>query len=171
MWHAIAAEHYAKIYPADFSLYADTDFEKWRASYGMFIHSGYCYSASSNPLLLRGTPDTARTLCWSYTPMRHRQLRVKDLPKIPTWRLERDLNPQPFGWKAANLPMSHHAPWHVIKILSTKSRSSFSRMEHLYTRYTEGSRWSSGINAANGACGLRFASRILHTVQQTWTSR
>jgi len=30
-----------------------------------FIHSGYFYSASSNPLLLRGAPDTARMLCRS----------------------------------------------------------------------------------------------------------
>src|SRR6218665_1509249 len=39
----------------------------------------------------------------------HRQLRVKVLPKVPVWRLERDSNPQPFGRKAPNLPMSHHA--------------------------------------------------------------
>ena len=40
----------------------------------------------------------------------HRQLRVKDLHKVPTCRLERDLNQRLFGWKALNLPMSHHAP-------------------------------------------------------------
>ena len=45
------------------------------------------------------------------TPKRHRQLWVKDLPKVPTWRLERDLNPRPFGRKAPNLPLSHHAPF------------------------------------------------------------
>src|SRR6218665_1798465 len=59
-----------------------------------FIHSGYFNSASSSPLLLRGAPDT--TLCRSFTPKRHRQLRVKDLPKIPTWRLKRDSNPRQF---------------------------------------------------------------------------
>src|SRR6218665_1945412 len=32
-------------------------------------------------------------LCRSLTPKRHRQLRVKDLPKVPTWRLERNSNP------------------------------------------------------------------------------
>ena len=37
--------------------------------------------------------------------------------------------------------------------------------------YNEGARWSSGINAANGARGLRFTSRILPTVQRPWTSR
>ena len=39
-----------------------------------FIHSGYLYSASSSPLLLRGAPYTARTLCRNFTPKRHRQL-------------------------------------------------------------------------------------------------
>jgi|SRR6218665_1752882 len=59
-----------------------------------FIHSGYFHCASSSPL--RGAPGTARILCWNFTPKRHRQLRVKDLPKVPTWQLERDLNPRPF---------------------------------------------------------------------------
>ena len=40
----------------------------------------------------------------------HVQLRVKDLPRVPTRRLERDSNPRPFGRKATNLPISHHAP-------------------------------------------------------------
>src|SRR6218665_3175147 len=52
-----------------------------------FIHSGYFYSTSSSPLPVRGTPK------------HHRQLRVKNLPKVP----------QPFGRKASSLPMSHHA--------------------------------------------------------------
>src|SRR6218665_1915215 len=60
-----------------------------------FIHSGHLYSASSVPPLLRGAPDTAWILCRSFTPKRHRQLRVKDLPKVHTWRL--DSNPTPFG--------------------------------------------------------------------------
>ena len=33
---------------------------------------------------------TARILCQSFMPKRHRQLRIKDLPKVPMWRLERD---------------------------------------------------------------------------------
>src|SRR6218665_2347331 len=74
-----------------------------------FIHSGYFYSASTSLLLLRGAPDTSRIRCGSFTPKRHKQLRVKDLPKVLTWWLERDLNPRPFGRKAPNLPMSHHA--------------------------------------------------------------
>src|SRR6218665_916827 len=75
-----------------------------------FIHSGYFYSASSSPLLLRGAPDTAWILCRSFTPKCHRQQRVKDLPKVSTWRLEQDSNKRPIGRKAMNLPMSHHAP-------------------------------------------------------------
>src|SRR6218665_2390921 len=59
--------------------------------------------------ILRDASDTARTLCQSFTPKRHMQLRVKDLPKVPTWRLERDSNTRPFGRKATNLPLSRHA--------------------------------------------------------------
>jgi len=55
-----------------------------------FIHSGHFYIASSSPLLLRNAPDTAWILCRSFTPKRHRQLWVKDLPKVSTWRLERE---------------------------------------------------------------------------------
>ena len=71
-----------------------------------FIYSGYFYSASSlkSTTILRGAPDTARIPRRSFT-----QLRVKDLPKVPTWQLERDSNPRPFGRKVSNLPMGHHA--------------------------------------------------------------
>src|SRR6218665_1589923 len=81
-----------------------------------FIHSfRLFYIASSDPLLLTFAPDTARVLCRSFTPKRHRQqLREKDLPKVPTWRLERDSNPRPFGRKASNLQMSHHAQQFTI---------------------------------------------------------
>ena len=74
------------------------------------IHSDHFYSASSNPLLLRSAPDTARILCRSFTPKRHRQLWVKDLPKVPTWRLERESNPRPSGWKLSTQPMRHLVP-------------------------------------------------------------
>jgi len=30
---------------------------------------------------------TQHGYCRSFTPKRHRQLRMKDLPKVPTWRL------------------------------------------------------------------------------------
>src|SRR6218665_862751 len=68
----------------------------WLTS-NIFIHSFYFYSTSSSPQLLRGAPDRARILCQSFTPKRHRQLLAKDLLKVPTWRLEQELNPQPFG--------------------------------------------------------------------------
>src|SRR6218665_2882319 len=48
-----------------------------------FIHSDHFYSASSSTLLLISAPDTARVLCRSFTPKRHRQLQVKHLPKVP----------------------------------------------------------------------------------------
>jgi len=58
-----------------------------------FIHSGYFYRASLSPLLLISAPITSRILCRSFTPKRRRQLRVKDLLKVSTWRLERESNP------------------------------------------------------------------------------
>src|SRR6218665_2091983 len=80
----------------------------------LFINSGYIYCASSIPLALRDAPDTARILCWNLTSEPHRQPRAKDLPQVPTWRLERDFNPQPFGRKKWNLPTGHHAP-HLLE--------------------------------------------------------
>src|SRR6218665_3836687 len=73
-----------------------------------FIHSGYFYSASSSPLLLRSAPVKARMLCRSFMLKRHRQLRVKDLTKVPTWLLERDSNPRPSDQKASTLAICHH---------------------------------------------------------------
>src|SRR6218665_2446967 len=78
--------------------------------YLLFIYSGYFCSTSSSQLLLRGAPNTAWILCQSFMPKRHRQLQVKNLPRVPRWRLEWDSNPQPFSRIASNLPMSHHAP-------------------------------------------------------------
>src|SRR6218665_2329291 len=60
--------------------------------------------------LLRGTPNTAQIPRRSFTPKRHRQLRAKDLPKVPTWRLEQESNSRPFGRYVSTLPMSYHAP-------------------------------------------------------------
>src|SRR6218665_26733 len=77
---------------------------------GSFIHSGHFYSAFSSPLLLRSAPNTARILCRRFTLKRHRQLRVKDLPKVPAWWLEWDSNLRPSKRKAANLPLNHHNP-------------------------------------------------------------
>src|SRR6218665_1005843 len=72
------------------------------------IHSDI--SIAPRALLLRGASDTARVLCRNFTPKRHRQLRVKDLPKVPMWRLERDSSPRPSGWNVSTQPMRHQAP-------------------------------------------------------------
>src|SRR6218665_1204807 len=62
-----------------------------------FIHSGHFYSAPSSPLLLRGAPDNSTDTVSEFHAEAHRQLQVKDLPKVPTWRLEWESNPRPSG--------------------------------------------------------------------------
>src|SRR6218665_1564129 len=62
-----------------------------------FIHSGHFYSAPSNRLLLRSAPDYSTDTVSEFHAEAHRQLQVKDLPKVPTWRLERESNPRPSG--------------------------------------------------------------------------
>src|SRR6218665_413539 len=62
-----------------------------------FIHPGHFYSAPSSPLPLRSAPDYSTNTVSEFNAEAHRQLQVKDLPKVPTWRLERELNPRPFG--------------------------------------------------------------------------
>ena len=49
-----------------------------------FIHSGHFYSASSSPLLLRGAPDYSTDTVSEFHAEVHRQLQVKDLPKVST---------------------------------------------------------------------------------------
>ena len=76
-----------------------------------FIHS-FILTISIAPLQVLyysgALPTTARILYWSFTPKRTcRQLQVKDLPKVPTWRLERESNPRPSGWKSSTQPMRH----------------------------------------------------------------
>src|SRR6218665_24329 len=62
-----------------------------------FIHSGHFYSDPSNALLLRGAPDYSTDTVSDFHAEAHRQLQVKDLHKVPTWRLERESNPRPSG--------------------------------------------------------------------------
>ena len=69
-----------------------------------FIHSGHFYSAPSSPLLLRGAPDYSTDTASEFHAEANRQLQVKDLPKVPTWRLERESNPRPSGWKLSTQP-------------------------------------------------------------------
>jgi len=56
--------------------------------------------------LSEALPTTAINTESEFTPKRYKQLQVKDLPKVPTWQLERDSNPWPPGRKASTLPMS-----------------------------------------------------------------
>src|SRR6218665_172868 len=56
----------------------------------VFIHF---YSASDSIILSEALPTTAIDTVGVYTPKRYRQLQVQDLPKVPTWRLERDSKP------------------------------------------------------------------------------
>ena len=72
----------------------------------VFIHF---YSASHGKSLSEALLTTEIDTVRVYTTKRYRQLQVKDLPKIPMWRLERDSNPQPSGRKALSLPMRHNA--------------------------------------------------------------
>src|SRR6218665_950537 len=48
------------------------------------IHSGHFYSAPSSPLPLRGAPDYSTDTVSEFHAEAHRQLQVKDLPKVPT---------------------------------------------------------------------------------------
>ena len=72
-----------------------------------FIHSGHFYRALQGLYYSEALPTTARIL---YRSFGNRQLQVKDLPKVPTWRLERESNPRPSGWKSSSQPRRHHVP-------------------------------------------------------------
>src|SRR2546428_448730 len=73
------------------------------------IHFRYLYSAPSR-FLLRGAPDYSADTESEFHAEAHEQLRVKDLPRVPTRRLEVDSNTQPSDCKASNIPLHHHAP-------------------------------------------------------------
>jgi len=53
-------------------------------SQSSFIHSGHFYSSPSSPLPLRGAPDYSTDTVSEFHAEAHRQLQVKDLPKVPT---------------------------------------------------------------------------------------
>ena len=86
---------------------AGSDYSLWEL-FQALIHSvtqgpGYFYSASSGHYYSEAlSTQHGSILCLSFTPKRRRQLRVKNLPKVPTWRLERKSNPRPFGRKVPN---------------------------------------------------------------------
>src|SRR5688572_8568201 len=81
----------------------------------MYVCKSTCYSAPSR-FLLRGAPDYSAETESEFYAEAHEQLRVKDLPRVPTRRLEVDSNPQPSGCKAPNIPLcidyqkSEHQP-------------------------------------------------------------
>src|SRR5688572_30314853 len=75
----------------------------------LYVCMSTCYSAPSR-FLLRGAPDYSADTELEFHAEAHEQLRVKDLPRVPTWRLEVDSNLQPSGCKAPNIPLHHRTP-------------------------------------------------------------
>src|SRR5688572_1772475 len=75
----------------------------------MYVCMSTCYSAPSR-FLLRGAPDYSADTEADFHVEAHEQLRVRDLPRVPTRRLEVDSNPQPSACKAPNIPLHHRAP-------------------------------------------------------------
>src|SRR5688572_33474191 len=84
-------------------------FEDGHSFIHSFIHFRYLYSAPSR-FLLRGAPDYSADAESELHAEAHEQLRVKDLPRVPTRRLEVDSNPQSSRCKAPNIPVHHRAP-------------------------------------------------------------
>src|SRR5688572_17019101 len=80
-----------------------------RVSNVPFIHFRYLYSAPSR-FLLRGAPDYSADTESEFHAEAHEQLRMKELPRVPTRRLEVDSNPQPSGCKAPNIPLHGCGP-------------------------------------------------------------
>ena len=79
----------------------------------MYVWMSTCSSTPSR-FLLRGAPDYSADTESEFHAEAHEQLRVKDLPRVPTRRLEVDSNPQPSCCKAPNIPLHHRAPQYNI---------------------------------------------------------
>jgi len=121
-----------------------------------FVHSGYFYSASSCPLLLRGAPE----VCRSFKPKHHMILRVNDLPKVPTWRLERDSNQWPFGRKATNLPSYESSPHHLHHHFLIPARWCWRERINIIHRYRSFVKLSAPLGVSPGSVAF---SLILST--------
>ena len=68
-----------------------------------FIHSAISIVPLQVLYYSEALPTTPHTVS-EFHAEAHRQLQVKDLPKVPTWRLERESNPRPSGWKSPSQP-------------------------------------------------------------------
>ena len=93
----------------------------------MFYHLLYvtCCGMSSRLINKRRYTHTARILCRSFMPKCHRQLRVKDLPKVPTWQLEWDSKPRPFGQKVAKWATTPHSTLRVLCRFRISNKCTF----------------------------------------------
>ena len=93
-----------------------------------------CYSAPSR-FLLRGAPDYSADTESEFHAEAHEQLRVKDLPRVPTRRLEVDSNPQPSGCKAPNIPLHHRASHACTTLHDTRIHAHLHCHACIHTKY------------------------------------
>ena len=85
-----------------------------KSSYRFSFHHSFTPDISITPLQLQRPRLQQRYCVRVNTTKCFRQLWVKDLPKVPTWRLEWDSNLRPYGRKTPYLPVSHYAPHHSL---------------------------------------------------------
>src|SRR5688572_24878684 len=106
-----------------------------------FIHSSTCYSAPSR-FLLRGAPDYSADTESEFHAEAHEQLRVKDLPRVPTRLLEVDSNPQHSGCKAPNIPLHHRATHLYIYSLSQTDKQTDRRTDRQRQTDSQTDKWT-----------------------------
>src|SRR6218665_200404 len=61
---------------------------------------------------------SARILVPEFHAEAPQTIAIKNLPKVPTWRLEEDSDPRPSGRKASTLPMHHYVQRHTTSEVS-----------------------------------------------------
>ena len=72
------------------------------------IHSSFIQTISIVPLQVHFYSEVRPTHHGYCAGISHW---IKNLPKVPAWRLERESNPPwPSGWKLSTQPMRHHLP-------------------------------------------------------------
>src|SRR6218665_1083907 len=84
-----------------------------------FIHFVHFYSAPSSPLLLRGAPDHSTDTVSEFHAEAHRQLHVKDLPKVTYVAASAGVEPTTLRLKVI---VSTKAPPHPIFDIDTMSK-------------------------------------------------